>query len=63
MKFAELKNRTVPELQEMLKEKRAELHSLRFKAVSRELKAAHKIRAARAAVAQIMTALNFTNKR
>ncbi len=59
MEFVELKNRTMAELQEMLKVKRAELHSLRFKAVSREVKAAHQIRMTRAAVAQILTALKF----
>lgn len=57
MEFADLKTRSSEDLKKLLKEKRAELQSLRFKARGRELKTAHKLRGSRKTIARIMTLL------
>lgn len=57
MDFAEIKNKSVKELTELLAEKRAELASLRFRAHGRELKQTHKVSETRRAVARVLTVL------
>lgn len=60
MDFADLKMKTVKELQDLLKEKTEELRSLRFKASERQLKAVRTIRNVRRDIAQIMTQMQDT---
>ncbi|HLD60809.1 MAG TPA: 50S ribosomal protein L29 [Patescibacteria group bacterium] len=57
MDLNDLKNRTTAELQELLLEKRAELHNLNAKARTRQLKQVHTVPAARQTIARIMTLL------
>lgn len=57
MDFAELKNKSVKELQELLGELGAEARSLRFRALSRELKQVHQVDNVRKTIARIKTIL------
>ncbi len=57
MDFAEIKNLGEKALRELLAEKRAELHRLRFSVAARELKNVRSIRVVRKTIAQILTML------
>lgn len=56
MKYKELKNKNVKELDELLNETRDELRQLSFKAGENQLKNVRKIRIAKKTIAQILTA-------
>ena len=62
MDFADLKNKSIKELQELLTEKRHELRELRFKVGEKQLKNVHNIRVARVLVARILTLLKSREK-
>jgi ribosomal protein L29 len=57
MDFAELKNKTVAELKEILAEERAKLRDFRFKAKAGALKQVHLVPIARKTVAHIVMLL------
>ena len=58
MEFADLKNKTIKEMHDVLNEKREELRELRFKANENQLKNVRSIRKDRKLIAQILTLLN-----
>ena len=62
MDFADLKNKSMKELQELLTEKRHELREFRFKVGEKQLKNVHNIRVARVLVARILTLLKNREK-
>ncbi len=57
MDFAELKNKSVKELQEMLSTLGSQARGLRFRALSRELKQVHRVDNVRKTIARIKTLL------
>lgn len=57
MDFAELKNKSVKELQELLSDLGAQARGLRFRALSRELKQVHQVNVVRKTIARIKTLL------
>lgn len=57
LKFKELENRPVGDLQQMLKDSRQKLQELRFKVASKQLKNIREIRSVRQNIAQILTIL------
>lgn len=58
MSYAELKEKSVKELQELLNDLKAELFSLRFKNATRQLDQTHKINLVKKDIARTLTALN-----
>lgn len=58
MKYSELVNKSVKELEELVAEYRAELFSLRFKNATRQLDKTHRIDIIRKSIARALTALN-----
>lgn len=58
MDFADIKNKSVKELQEILGEKRALLRELRFKVGEKQLKNFGQIKSAKKTVAHVLTLLN-----
>ena len=58
MDFAELKNKNVKDLQELLAEKRDELRELKFKVSERQLKDVRNLREVKKVIAQTLTLLN-----
>lgn len=62
MNIADIKNKTVEELSEMLSETRHELASLRFRAREGQLKDVRAIREARATIAQLLTLLHMQKR-
>jgi len=62
MKFSEIKDKSIEELNELLKEKRMELGELRFKLSNQKLKDVKKIRIAKKEIARILTAINYKIK-
>ncbi len=59
MDFADLKHKSIKELQELLAEKRQELHELKFKVGEKQLKNVRAIKKTRLAVAQVLTLLKL----
>lgn len=59
MDFAELKGKTLAELQKLLAESRERLRELRFKVANGQLKDVREIRELRRSIAQILTKLRF----
>lgn len=57
MEFAEIKNKTVKELNELLSEKRVELFENQLKVRAKQLKQFHKILDIKKIIARIMTLL------
>lgn len=57
MDFSEIKNKSISELLELLKEKRSELHAVRLKERTRQLKQVHQIRALKKTIAKLEMAL------
>lgn len=57
MEFAEIKNKTVKELKELLSEKRVELFENQLKARAKQLKQFHKILDIKKIIARVMTLL------
>ncbi len=57
MKFSEIRNKDMAELQEMLKEARIKLGKLRFELANKSLKDSSQIGKVKKDIAQIMTAL------
>ncbi len=62
MEFAELKNKNVTELKEILADQRALLREYRFKAKANALKQVHLVPAARKIVAQVVMLLKDKQK-
>lgn len=58
MKYKDLKEKTIKDLHEFLKEKREELRSLRFSVSSDQEKHVRKLRLVKKQIAQIFTILN-----
>jgi large subunit ribosomal protein L29 len=58
MKFTDLQEKSVSELEELLKEKKLEVFTLRAKLKTMQLTNTSELRAAKKDVARIMTALN-----
>lgn len=58
MKYSELVNKSIKELEELVAEYRAELFSLRFKNATRQLDKTHRIDIIRKSIARALTALN-----
>lgn len=57
MEFSELKTKSPAELQTLLAEQRAQLHSLKLQAHSHQLKQVHRLSPIRQTVARILTVL------
>ncbi len=57
MEFSEIKNKSVGELLELMKEKQAELHGVRLKERTRALKQVHQVRDLKKTIAKITMAL------
>jgi len=64
MDFADLKNKNLKELQEILAEKRETVRELRFKVSEKQLKDVRNLRETKKVIAQILTLINQkrTNK-
>jgi len=58
MKYTELQDKSVAELQELLKEKKVEVFTLKAKLKTMQLNNTSELKAARKDVARIMTALS-----
>lgn len=58
MKFAELKKKTIKELNDLLKAKREEFRSLRFSIGSEQEKNVRKLREVRKFISRVLTILN-----
>lgn len=58
MKFTDLQNKSVPELQERLKEARIKLGRLKFELANKALKDSSQIGKVKKEIARIMTVLN-----
>ncbi len=58
MKYTDLQDKSISELQEMLKEKKLEVFTLRAKLKTMQLTNTSELRAAKKDVARIMTAIN-----
>ncbi|MBI2415707.1 MAG: 50S ribosomal protein L29 [Candidatus Kerfeldbacteria bacterium] len=61
MKFTELTNKSVAELNRLLSDTKLELQQLNFKVRAGQLQQVRKIRQAKRTVARILTALNQSN--
>ncbi len=61
MKFSELQNKDINELNEVLKDTRIRLGKLKFELASKSLKDFSQIKKNKTEVAQIMTAINKKN--
>ncbi|PAF44662.1 50S ribosomal protein L29 [Helicobacter sp. 13S00401-1] len=59
MKFIDLKNKSLNELNELLKEKKGELFTLRIKLKTMQLTKSHEISIVKKDIAKIYTALNL----
>jgi len=57
LQFKELENRSVNDLQQVLKDSRQKLQELRFKVASKQLKNIREIRSVRLTIAHILTIL------
>ncbi|MBU0661540.1 50S ribosomal protein L29 [Patescibacteria group bacterium] len=57
MDFADIQQKPIKELLELLQEKREELRVLTFKASERQLKTVHAIQNSKRVIAQILTAI------
>ena len=62
MKWREIEQKSEEDLQKILKESKAELVDLRFKAATGALKQVHKIKQARKKIARIITKLSTIKK-
>ncbi len=58
MKYTDLQDKSIQELEEMLKEKKLEVFTLRAKLKTMQLTNTSELRAAKKDVARIMTAIN-----
>ena len=58
MKYTDLQDKSISELQEMLKQKKLEVFTLRAKLKTMQLTNTSELRAAKKDVARIMTAIN-----
>lgn len=58
MKYTEIKDRSVGELQKLLIEQRDKLRDLRFRIAHRELKSVRDLRVVRQTIARLLTELN-----
>ncbi len=58
MKYTEIKDKSVEELQKLLKDKKMELFEMRLKLKTMQLTNPNEIRAARKDIARIKTAIN-----
>ncbi len=63
MEFAELKNKNLTELKELLAEQRSALFECRLKARNKHLKQFHKIPEFKKTIARIMTALTALGRK
>ena len=58
MKYTEIKDKTIEELNSLLKEKRTQIFTLKIKQKTMQLQNTSELRGARKEIAQIMTAIN-----